>query len=166
MRSHKKKRGRFSKAFHKLLSGQKSKQTYDEKEKQENIVGGVHAPANGYVTGHTGKRRGFTTSRPVIDIIRYILTSICISLKWKIAKAFWPLTFLSQCTAANSQSLSDGVTDSATHELRTLQGYNSGGNQERMMYMEKHSPLTSKGLAVSAEQVSIFLTSGKIVVLM
>lgn len=54
----------------------------------------------------------------------------------------------------------DGVTNAPRQKLRTLQRYNFGGNQERIAYMEKHSPLTRKGLAVSAEQVSIFLTTG------
>ena len=45
-------------------------------------------------------------------------------------------------------------------KLRTLQRYHGGPNQERMEYMEAKSPLQSKGLAVSAEQVSIYLTSG------
>ena len=42
---------------------------------------------------------------------------------------------------------------------RTLQRYHGGPNEERTEYMEKKSALASKGLAVSVEQVSIFLTS-------
>jgi hypothetical protein len=56
----------------------------------------------------------------------------------------------------------DGVSDSP-RELKTIQRYFPGHNQERTAYMEKNSALTKKNLAVSAEQVSIFLTEGKIV---
>lgn len=42
---------------------------------------------------------------------------------------------------------------------RTLQRYHGGPNEERTEYMEKKSALASEGLAVSVEQVSIFLTS-------
>jgi hypothetical protein len=45
-------------------------------------------------------------------------------------------------------------------KLRTLQRYHGGPNMERMAFMEAQSPLTKKKLAVSAEQVSIFLTAG------
>jgi hypothetical protein len=56
----------------------------------------------------------------------------------------------------------DGMTGAPVQKLRTLQRYHGGVNQERVAYMEKNSPLTKRMLAVSAEQVSIFLTSGKI----
>jgi hypothetical protein len=55
----------------------------------------------------------------------------------------------------------DGVPNADLQKLRTLQRYHGGPNQERMAFMEGHSPLTKRDLAVSAEQVSIFLTSGK-----
>jgi hypothetical protein len=55
----------------------------------------------------------------------------------------------------------EGVDDAPLQELRTLQRYHGGPNQDRMAYMEKHSALTKRKLAVGAEQVSIFLTSGK-----
>jgi hypothetical protein len=54
----------------------------------------------------------------------------------------------------------EGVPGAPIQKLRTLQRYRGGPNHERMEYMERHSPLTSRNLAVSAEQVSIFLTSG------
>jgi hypothetical protein len=54
----------------------------------------------------------------------------------------------------------DGV-DAPVQKLRTLQRYHGGPNVERMAYMEARSPLTKRKLAVSAEQVSIFLTAGK-----
>jgi hypothetical protein len=49
-------------------------------------------------------------------------------------------------------------------KLRTLQRYHGGRNQERMTYMETHSPLANRKRAVSAEQVSMFLTAGKLIV--
>jgi hypothetical protein len=45
--------------------------------------------------------------------------------------------------------------------LRTIQRYHGGPNQERMAFMEEKSALTAKNLAVCAEQVSIFVTSGR-----
>ena len=54
----------------------------------------------------------------------------------------------------------DSVHDAPVQKLRTLQRYHGGPNHERMAFMEAHSPLTRRKLAVSAEQVSIFLTAG------
>jgi hypothetical protein len=54
----------------------------------------------------------------------------------------------------------EGVRNVPIHKLRTLQRYHGGPNQERMAFMEEKSALTAKNLAVCAEQVSIFLTSG------
>lgn len=45
------------------------------------------------------------------------------------------------------------------HKFRTLQRYRGGPNIERTEYMERHSALSDKHLAVSVEQVSMFLTS-------
>ncbi|KAA8569007.1 hypothetical protein EYC84_007975 [Monilinia fructicola] len=58
----------------------------------------------------------------------------------------------------------DGVQSSPVQKLRTLQRYHGGPNQERATHMEKISPLTQKKLAVSAEQVSIFLTADNTVI--
>jgi len=58
----------------------------------------------------------------------------------------------------------EGTPSAAMQKLRTLQRYQGGPNQERMSYMEAHSPLTKRKLAVSAEQVSIFLTADNTVV--
>ncbi|TGO21608.1 hypothetical protein BPAE_0210g00130 [Botrytis paeoniae] len=58
----------------------------------------------------------------------------------------------------------DGVQSSPVQKLRTLQRYHGGPNQERAAHMEKISPLTQKKLAVSAEQVSIFLTADNTVI--
>ncbi|TAQ86079.1 hypothetical protein B7494_g5594 [Chlorociboria aeruginascens] len=57
-----------------------------------------------------------------------------------------------------------GIKQAPVQKLRTLQRYHGGPNQERMAFMEKHSSLADKNLAVSAEQVSIFLTSDNCVI--
>ncbi|KAL0636907.1 hypothetical protein Q9L58_004129 [Maublancomyces gigas] len=49
--------------------------------------------------------------------------------------------------------------DPAINKVKTIQKYYGGPNKERTEYMEKHSSLASKGLAVSVEQVSMFLTA-------
>lgn len=54
----------------------------------------------------------------------------------------------------------DGDKGAPIKKMRTLQRFHGGPNEDRMAYMEKHSALTRKQLAVSAEQVSIFLTAG------
>jgi len=55
----------------------------------------------------------------------------------------------------------EGVSSAAgLQKLRTLQRYHGGPNEERMAYMEARSPLAGKKMAVSVEQVSMFLTSG------
>jgi hypothetical protein len=56
----------------------------------------------------------------------------------------------------------DGEPTAPMQKIRTLQRHRGGPNQERMAFMESHSPLSKKSMAVSAEQVSIFLTSGKL----
>nr|XP_036583737.1 putative CorA family metal ion transporter [Colletotrichum truncatum]KAF6792880.1 putative CorA family metal ion transporter [Colletotrichum truncatum] len=48
--------------------------------------------------------------------------------------------------------------------VRTLQRYHASANETRTEYMESHSSLISRGLAVSAEQVAIFLTSDNTVI--
>ncbi|KAK0123672.1 hypothetical protein ONS95_008684 [Cadophora gregata] len=58
----------------------------------------------------------------------------------------------------------EGVSGPHLQNLKTLQRYHGGPNKERMEFMEKHSPLTSRKYAVSAEQVSIFLTSDNTVI--
>ncbi|TVY82274.1 Cobalt/magnesium transport protein CorA [Lachnellula suecica] len=58
----------------------------------------------------------------------------------------------------------DGSPGAAVQKLRTLQRYHGGPNQERMTFMEAHSPLARKKLGVSAEQVSIFLTADNTVI--
>jgi Mg2+ and Co2+ transporter CorA len=48
--------------------------------------------------------------------------------------------------------------------FRTLQRYRGGQTFERTIYMERNSMLTKKDLAVSVEQVSIFLTADNTVI--
>jgi len=50
------------------------------------------------------------------------------------------------------------------HSVKTLQGYRDNSDPERTTYMENHSTLNPKGLAISVEQVSIFLQSDNTVV--
>lgn len=55
---------------------------------------------------------------------------------------------------------SSGLSDiSNPNTFRTLQHYHSAPNVARTEYMEKHSALAARGLAVSAEQVAMFITS-------
>jgi Mg2+ and Co2+ transporter CorA len=48
--------------------------------------------------------------------------------------------------------------------VRTLQRYKGGPNVERTEYFEQHSTLSDKNLAVSVEQVSIFMTADNTVI--
>ncbi|KAI1827421.1 hypothetical protein F4861DRAFT_363669 [Xylaria intraflava] len=48
--------------------------------------------------------------------------------------------------------------------LCTLQRYHAAPNAARTEYMEQHSALATKGLAVSAEQVAMFITSDNTVI--
>lgn len=58
-----------------------------------------------------------------------------------------------------SRAVSDPV-----NSFRTLQRFKAGANMARIDFMESKSALSSKGLAVSVEQVSIFLTADNTVV--
>ncbi|KAH7377564.1 cora family metal ion transporter-like protein [Cadophora sp. MPI-SDFR-AT-0126] len=58
----------------------------------------------------------------------------------------------------------EGAIEPHLQNLKTLQRYQGGPNKERVEFMEKNSPLTSRKYAVSAEQVSIFLTSDNTVI--
>jgi hypothetical protein len=64
-------------------------------------------------------------------------------------------------TSRNPPGHAYGTSSVGAEKRRTLQEYHGGLNQERMAFMEAHSALTKKRLAVSVEQVSIFLTAGK-----
>ena len=63
----------------------------------------------------------------------------------------------------DSAALDDGA-DGIPLPVRTLQRYHGGPNEERIQFMEKHSTLATKNLAVAVEQVSIFLTSDNTVI--
>ncbi|TWU71415.1 hypothetical protein ED733_001287 [Metarhizium rileyi] len=60
--------------------------------------------------------------------------------------------------------LSDGSTLRETSMVRTLQQYHASGNEARTEYMERNSSLAPYAMAVSAEQVSIFLTNDNTVI--
>jgi Mg2+ and Co2+ transporter CorA len=47
---------------------------------------------------------------------------------------------------------------------RTIQRYRGVANMDRDLFMERNSPLTRKGLAVSIEQVSLFLTDDNTII--
>jgi Mg2+ and Co2+ transporter CorA len=52
----------------------------------------------------------------------------------------------------------------AKRQIRSLQQFHSGPNLDRLDYMERHSALSQKGLSVSMEQVSMFLTQDNTVI--
>jgi Mg2+ and Co2+ transporter CorA len=52
----------------------------------------------------------------------------------------------------------------APHPVKTLQRYHSGPNEDRIEFMERHASLSSKGLGVAMEQVSLFLTGDNTVI--
>ncbi|KID74956.1 Cobalt/magnesium transport protein CorA [Metarhizium brunneum] len=60
--------------------------------------------------------------------------------------------------------LADGSTLPETCMIRSLQRYHASGNEARTEYMEQHSSLAAYNMAVSAEQVSIFLTNDNTVI--
>jgi hypothetical protein len=49
-------------------------------------------------------------------------------------------------------------------EIRTLQRFRGGPNLDRTIYMEQHSSLISRKLAVSVEQVCVFLCKDNTVI--
>lgn len=59
---------------------------------------------------------------------------------------------------------SSSFMDAPVTNVRTLQRYHGGPNEERIDFMEKHSALASKSLGVGVEQVSIFLISDNTVI--
>jgi Mg2+ and Co2+ transporter CorA len=52
----------------------------------------------------------------------------------------------------------------APRNIRTMQRYHAGPNQDRIDYMERHAVLSVKGIGVSMEQVSIFLCADNTVI--
>jgi len=66
---------------------------------------------------------------------------------------------------SNRLRASDKIsTPWAPRQVRTLQRYHSGPNQDRVEFMERHAVLGKKGLGVSVEQVSIFLCADNTVI--
>ena len=59
---------------------------------------------------------------------------------------------------------SSSTMEAPVTNVRTLQRYHGGPNEERIEFMEKHSALASRGLGVAVEQVSIFLISDNTVI--
>lgn len=57
------------------------------------------------------------------------------------------------------QVFPDGPILPETTMLRSLHRYHASPNEARIEFMEHHSPLAEHNLAISAEQVSMFLTS-------
>lgn len=113
------------------------------------------------------------------DDEKYDMNSILKPRRSKVSKFLRNMFSSTKAKASNDKNLVAGVHDPANgyitghtegvsqphlQNLQTLQRYHGGPNKERMEYMEKHSPLSRKKLGVSAEQVSIFLTSGMLVV--
>ena len=58
------------------------------------------------------------------------------------------------------------TTQSSTHlvPMRSLQRFRASPNEARCEFMERHSSLAAKGLAVSAEQVALFLNADNSVI--
>ncbi|KIW21411.1 hypothetical protein PV08_01991 [Exophiala spinifera] len=52
----------------------------------------------------------------------------------------------------------------APKKVRTMQGYHSGPNQDRIDFMERHAVLRDRGIGVSMEQVSVFLCADNTVI--
>ncbi|CAG9942034.1 unnamed protein product [Clonostachys rosea f. rosea IK726] len=64
----------------------------------------------------------------------------------------------------STQKYSQGPGLPETTMLRTVQRYHASSNEARIDFMERHSSLVPYKMAVSAEQVSIFLTSDNTVI--
>lgn len=65
-------------------------------------------------------------------------------------------------SATSTRSDTLGLHETAM--MRTLQRYHASGNEARTEFMESHSSLAAYKMAVSAEQVSLFLTSDNTVI--
>ncbi|KAK5653172.1 hypothetical protein OQA88_9271 [Cercophora sp. LCS_1] len=69
----------------------------------------------------------------------------------------------------NDKTLSDHLEDQpprteVAEQYRTLQTYHAALSDPRTVFMEKHSALSSKGLAVACEQVSMFITQDNTII--
>ncbi|KAK5994595.1 Cobalt/magnesium transport CorA-like protein [Cladobotryum mycophilum] len=67
-------------------------------------------------------------------------------------------------TAQRMADIDESLNLQETSMIRTLQRYHASGNETRTEFMEEHSSLAPYNLAISAEQVSIFLTSDNTVI--
>ena len=67
-------------------------------------------------------------------------------------------------TKPNPTKSPSGDISNLPPAVRTIQRYNGGQNEERTALMEAQSPLRQQNLAVSIEQVAIFLTSDNTIV--
>lgn len=68
-------------------------------------------------------------------------------------------------TKSTSFKQTSGVTAPwVPKKVRTLQQYHAGPNEDRIDFMQRHSTLGKRGLGVSMEQVSIFLTADNTVI--
>ena len=63
-----------------------------------------------------------------------------------------------------TRTFPDGTQLNETAMLRSLQRYHASGNEARTEFMERHSSLAPYKMAISAEQVSVFLTSDNTVI--
>jgi Mg2+ and Co2+ transporter CorA len=71
---------------------------------------------------------------------------------------------LPKLTPTSTGSLEPQVEAIPGVNCRTIQRYRGVANMDRDLFMERNSPLTRKGLAVSIEQVSLFLTDDNTVI--
>lgn len=103
------------------------------------------------------------------------------SKKNKKSKSFWGSMFGSKSEEKHTRhpepswsavekgyqidgAIASRLHDGGPQQIRTLQRYRGGPNLERIIYMEHHSALRKKNLAVSVEQVSIFICSDNTVI--
>ncbi|KAF2762839.1 hypothetical protein EJ05DRAFT_506513 [Pseudovirgaria hyperparasitica] len=73
-------------------------------------------------------------------------------------------SFALQADGSVMTTMRQGGMPSARDGIRTLQRYRGGPNVERTLYMERHSPLFKKHLAVAVEQVSLFMTADNTII--
>ncbi|KAH7113850.1 hypothetical protein B0J11DRAFT_445905 [Dendryphion nanum] len=104
-----------------------------------------------------GRPRKQTTS--VMDRIRGALGTNSHGKDARDVEGSWPA---SAAVVEKGDGMPHAVT--APEEFRTLQRYRGGPNQDRIIYMEQHSALTKMKLAVSVEQVCIFICADNTVI--
>jgi Mg2+ and Co2+ transporter CorA len=89
--------------------------------------------------------------------------------RWRKPRRHTPATTngdagLKLTPASTGSSLEPAVEAIPGVNCRTIQRYRGVANMDRDLFMERNSPLTRKGLAVSIEQVSLFLTDDNTVI--